>query len=184
MKAIVTDLDRTLLRADKTLSAYSADVLNRCRACGLRVIASSARPLRDIVPFEEQIAFDAVIASNGAVVRLPGRLLHSRRFGIGTTKESTKIHLLHRTSSRIRHSRMKKSVSGNRRMLRVHHRILAAEKAAAIRGLLRARRGDGRVVTEESSAHRGLLNILCGRGGFVSKETTAHHRLLRGRGLR
>ena len=77
MKAIVTDLDRTLLRADKTLSAYSADVLNRCRACGLRVIASSARPLRDIVPFEEQIAFDAVIASNGAVVRLPDRLLQA-----------------------------------------------------------------------------------------------------------
>ena len=86
MKAIVTDLDRTLLHTDKTLSAYSAEMLNLCRERGLRVIASSARPLRDIVPFEEQIAFDAVIASNGAVVRLPDRLLQfgvDRRTGEG-----------------------------------------------------------------------------------------------------
>ena len=86
MKAIVTDLDRTLLHTDKTLSAYSAEMLNLCRERGLRVIASSARPMRDIVPFEEQIAFDAVIASNGAVVRLPDRLLQfgvDRRTGEG-----------------------------------------------------------------------------------------------------
>lgn len=30
---IVIDLDRTLLRTDKTISGYTAEVLNRCRFC-------------------------------------------------------------------------------------------------------------------------------------------------------
>ena len=34
MKAIITDLDRTLLRTDRTISAYTCAVLKRCRDRG------------------------------------------------------------------------------------------------------------------------------------------------------
>ena len=62
MKAIITDLDRTLLRTDKTLSDYTLQVLKACRAQGYRIMAASARPLRNIQPFHELIHFDAIAA--------------------------------------------------------------------------------------------------------------------------
>lgn len=75
MKAIITDLDRTLLRTDKTLSAYTLSVLKACREKGIRLLAASARPVRNIRSFDEQICFDAIAASNGAVVLLPDKKL-------------------------------------------------------------------------------------------------------------
>ena len=67
MKAIITDLDRTLLRTDKSISEYTLSVLHRCRERGMPVIAASARPLRNITCFP----FDAVAATCGAVIQLP-----------------------------------------------------------------------------------------------------------------
>lgn len=79
MKAIITDLDRTLLRNDKSLSPYTVRVLNACRAQGILLMAASARPLRGILPFCELIPFDAITASNGALIQLPdvSRLEHA-----------------------------------------------------------------------------------------------------------
>ncbi len=71
MKAIITDLDRTLLHSDKSVSQYTIDVLEKCRAQGIRILAASARPLRDIHIYNELIKFDAITATNGAVVELP-----------------------------------------------------------------------------------------------------------------
>ena len=75
MRAIITDLDRTLLRTDKSISPYTVGVLNRCRERGIAVMTASARPLRDIREFESRFRFDAVTATNGAVVELPDRRL-------------------------------------------------------------------------------------------------------------
>lgn len=71
MKAIITDLDRTLLRTDKSISKRTVSALCACRKQGMRIIAASARPLRDIKKYDEIIGFDAIIASNGAVTVLP-----------------------------------------------------------------------------------------------------------------
>ncbi len=71
MKAIITDLDRTLLRTDKSLSDYTLRILRACRERGIRLFAASARPLRDIRIHDERIGFDAITATNGAVLRLP-----------------------------------------------------------------------------------------------------------------
>ena len=73
MKAIITDLDRTLLRTDKSISAYTAEVLKKCKAKGILLMAASARPLRDVEAYRSMIDFDAVTAANGAVVSLPGK---------------------------------------------------------------------------------------------------------------
>ena len=79
MKAVITDLDRTLLRSDKSVSPYTLDVLRRCRERGIRILAASARTLRDLRRYDELIGFDAIAAGNGAVLSLP----HGREeFGI------------------------------------------------------------------------------------------------------
>lgn len=68
-KMIVTDLDRTLLRSDITISAYTKEVLLRCREKGIKIAFATARYFRTIdewiVP---AIGFcpDIVISSNGA----------------------------------------------------------------------------------------------------------------------
>ncbi len=71
MKAIITDLDRTLLHTDKSVSEYTVDILKRCRNKGMLIMAASARPLRDVLIFNDIVSFDAITATNGAVVSLP-----------------------------------------------------------------------------------------------------------------
>lgn len=79
MKSIITDLDRTLLHTDKSVSEYTLNVFKKCRNHGILVMAASARPLREILGYDDLIGFDAITATNGAVVSLPSTTLE---FGI------------------------------------------------------------------------------------------------------
>lgn len=65
---IITDLDRTLLRTDKTLSTYTVYILKKCKQKGMNIIAASARPLRNVIPINEIINFDSLVVSNGAKI--------------------------------------------------------------------------------------------------------------------
>lgn len=65
-KAIFVDLDRTLLRDDKSLSDYTISILRKCKELGIKVVVASARPLRNIVYYDSLIEFDALVVSNGA----------------------------------------------------------------------------------------------------------------------
>jgi len=71
MKAIICDLDRTLLHTDKSISSYTADVFKKCRERGMLIMAASARPMRAIIPYNDIIPFDSICATNGAVISLP-----------------------------------------------------------------------------------------------------------------
>jgi len=75
MKALITDLDRTLLRTDKSISGYTLDVLRRCKEQGVLLLAASARPMRTIEEYKRLVGFDGVTAMNGAMVYLPGKEL-------------------------------------------------------------------------------------------------------------
>lgn len=83
MKAIITDLDRTLLHTDKSVSEYTIEVLRKCHEHGIYVMAASARPLRSIQVYHDLIGFDAVTTMNGAIVLLPQSELES-----GISRES------------------------------------------------------------------------------------------------
>lgn len=83
MKAIITDLDRTLLHTDKSVSEHTIAVLKKCHDHGMLIMAASARPLRDILIYNDLIGFDAITAINGAVVSLPQSLLE-----VGFSRES------------------------------------------------------------------------------------------------
>ena len=66
VKAIVVDLDRTLLHTDKTLSTYSIEVLKTCKEKGIQIMVASARPWRTAKQYCEMIDADAMVVSHGA----------------------------------------------------------------------------------------------------------------------
>ena len=75
IKAIITDLDRTLLRTDKSLSGYTIEVLKKCKAQGIKVMAATARPERSITDYDAVIGFDAVTVMNGAKVMIGDKVM-------------------------------------------------------------------------------------------------------------
>ena len=93
IKTIVVDLDRTLLRTDKTLSAYTIEVLEECRRRGMKLMVASARPLRDVLPFCEKVPFDAMTVSNGARVLCGGQ---RAEYGIPQASAARMLRVLQR----------------------------------------------------------------------------------------
>lgn len=60
IKTIIVDLDRTLLRTDKTLSSYTVEVLRECRKNGIRIMVAADYMVQsnddeDVARFVEQI---------------------------------------------------------------------------------------------------------------------------------
>lgn len=74
-KAIITDLDKTLLKSDGSISKQTARVLKECHDRNIYIFAASARPLRDMLIYKDIVGFDAVAATNGAVISLPQGLV-------------------------------------------------------------------------------------------------------------
>lgn len=77
MRAIITDLDRTLLQTDKTLSGYTCRILKQCHERGMILMAATARPQRAIFDYQNQIGFDAVTTLNGARIVLPHTVIEN-----------------------------------------------------------------------------------------------------------
>lgn len=71
VKAIISDLDRTLLHTDKSVSERTLRVLEECGKRGIRIFAATARPTRNVTKYDQMIDFDAFSALNGAAVLLP-----------------------------------------------------------------------------------------------------------------
>ena len=71
---IVTDLDNTLLRTDKTISDYTAGILNKCRQNGIKVVFATGRPplLDRMLSWGEYLLslFDGGIYYNGGCIKI------------------------------------------------------------------------------------------------------------------
>ena len=80
IQMIVTDLDGTLLRKDKTVSDYTVSVFERCRKKGIKIVFATARPIRTVQIMELGIGTDAVVYHNGAVISING--ITHRHIGI------------------------------------------------------------------------------------------------------
>ena len=76
VKMIVTDLDRTLLRSDKSISDYTAGVLHACQQRGMTVVFATARSENSCKQFIDMIRPDAVISNGGALVRTGGKIIY------------------------------------------------------------------------------------------------------------
>jgi HAD superfamily hydrolase (TIGR01484 family) len=92
IKMIVTDLDRTLLRTDKTISDYTAEVLNACRQRGIKVVFATARSLRRVQDFIRGVPINALLAINGAVVYVDSNIIAD--YPIPTETVNAALHKL------------------------------------------------------------------------------------------
>ena len=84
---VVTDLDGTLLRADKTISEYTVSVFQRCRKQGIKVVFATARSEASCKRFADMINPDAIISNGGALVRVGGKIVYRGTMSMETTNE-------------------------------------------------------------------------------------------------
>ena len=69
IRAVIFDLDDTLLRDDRTLSARSVAVMQRAAAAGVHVLPASGRARDSMRPYVEQFGCaSAYVACNGAEI--------------------------------------------------------------------------------------------------------------------
>ena len=76
-KLIVTDLDGTLLRRDKTISDYTAKVFAQCRERGIKIAFATARPPFSVneLPASDIISPDACTYHNGVIVAVGDEII-------------------------------------------------------------------------------------------------------------
>ena len=74
IKAVIVDLDGTLLRKDQSVSEFTLGTLRKCREKGIKVMVATARPRRSSRMYTDIIDFDAMTFSNGARVICGGRM--------------------------------------------------------------------------------------------------------------
>lgn len=75
MKLIITDLDNTLLRNDKSISEYTAKVFERIRAKGYLVAFATARGCA-MSRFVETIKPDIIVSNGGATISVNGEVIY------------------------------------------------------------------------------------------------------------
>jgi len=75
MKLIITDLDNTLLRSDKSISKYTAKVFERIRAKGYLIAFATARGCA-ISRFVEKIKPDIIVSNGGATISVHGEVIY------------------------------------------------------------------------------------------------------------
>ena len=84
IKMIVTDLDGTFLRNDKTVSDYTTDVFMKCRAKGIKLAFATARSSNNQIPIE---LFDGFVKSNGAVAFADGKIIYEKSMPLQAAKQ-------------------------------------------------------------------------------------------------
>ena len=97
-KAVVFDLDGTLLRDDKTISEYTLKVLERAVKAGVQVIPASGRAMISMKPTVDKLrhCISCYIACNGAEIWSPGdELLHQEILSVEVAKEAARFALAH-----------------------------------------------------------------------------------------
>lgn len=75
MRLLITDLDNTLLRSDKSISPYTAEMFARCRERGILTAFATNRSERAMTRMIETLRPDAIISNGGSTVRVGGEVI-------------------------------------------------------------------------------------------------------------
>lgn len=86
-RLILLDLDGTLLRSDKTISAYSLSVLEKCRKKGCLIGISTARGESNARRFLSEVKPEVIISSGGALVSCFGEIVRQCVFSAEETEK-------------------------------------------------------------------------------------------------
>ncbi|MBQ8508477.1 MAG: HAD family hydrolase [Clostridia bacterium] len=76
MQLIITDLDNTLLRSDKSISEYTVNVFEKCRTQGYLVAFATARAENAITRFVEAIKPHIIVSNGGATINVNGEIIY------------------------------------------------------------------------------------------------------------
>ena len=87
IKLIVTDLDGTLLKKDKTVSDRTIKTLHECQKRGIIVAFATARSENSGRRYIELVKPDAVVSSGGALARANSKVVYSKPMNIETTNQ-------------------------------------------------------------------------------------------------
>ena len=87
IKMIATDLDHTLLRTDKTISDYTANILHTCKSQGIKIVIATARAESECILYEKILTPDAIITNRGANIRVSGKTIYSAVMDSETTNK-------------------------------------------------------------------------------------------------
>lgn len=85
-RLILLDLDGTLLRSDQSISDFTMQAINRCKAAGAQIGISTARGESNAKQYIAKIEPDVVISSGGALVRYKGQMIYQSAFSALETK--------------------------------------------------------------------------------------------------
>lgn len=91
MKLLLFDLDGTLLRSDKTISARTMAALQKCREQGILIGVSTSRAVHNCRTILPELRPDILIASGGAVVRFRDDYVYTAEFSVEETKHMIRI---------------------------------------------------------------------------------------------
>ena len=92
-KLLVTDLDNTLLRRDKSISAYTQSVFGHCRARGILLAFATARSENSCRRLTDILKPDAIISNGGAIVRIGDKVIYRAAMSMETTNRLLMIFL-------------------------------------------------------------------------------------------
>lgn len=84
IKLILTDLDNTLLRSDKSISVYTLQVLKECQNQGILIGFASARGESASARFINAAKPDVFISNGGATVTVNGQTIYEALLGAET----------------------------------------------------------------------------------------------------
>lgn len=69
VRLIITDLDQTFLKTDKSISQYSLNVIEECKRQGVVIAIATARSEKEAERYIDLIKPDIVISNGGALVK-------------------------------------------------------------------------------------------------------------------
>ena len=85
MKLIITDLDNTLLRNDKSISEYTVNIFKKCHQEGILIAFATARAENAMIRFIEAIKPDIIISNGGATINVRGEIIYKNLLSPETT---------------------------------------------------------------------------------------------------
>lgn len=95
VKLIITDLDQTLLKGDKSVSEFALETLKKCKEQGISIAIATARSDRAAKRYVDLIKPDIVITNGGALARHNDEVIYKYMLSPSTSDELIKECVQH-----------------------------------------------------------------------------------------
>lgn len=95
VKLIITDLDQTLLKGDKSISQYTLDTIKKCKEQGINIAIATARSERAAEKYIGLIKPDIIISNGGALAKRNEEVVYRSMLSPVTSEALIKECVLH-----------------------------------------------------------------------------------------